>query len=137
VRNQGGVMAEKRKPFIRKKDYPLQARLSKELGEKLDAMIAELAGVKNSNKQPLTKTDLVVYWLDWLTGQAPEERQRWARAYRDWFLAAVRAEDAPEPSGAKIKGGHTVGRVRSLDDDVEPGKPGRPKRNKMDAQAAR
>jgi hypothetical protein len=122
----------------RQKSINFQVRMKPELVAAFDAMLEGMAtgGAVNADDDPLNRTDLVGYWARWITALPPEEQRRWADAYRDDHMEQIR-RGRGAASGAAIKGGHTVGRVRSLDDGIEPGKPGRPKRNKMDAQAAR
>lgn len=128
----------RRKPAARTKPEAFQVRMTTELFDKFNAMVESLQAEKNSQGLALTKTDLIEYWATWMTGLSRDEQVRWTRGYRDDFMDQIkRGNPGAESDAAAVKGGHTVGRVRSLDDDVQPGKDRRPKRNKMDSQSAR
>jgi hypothetical protein len=141
--NHRGAMTmagAKRRPANRRKAVNFQVRMRAELVEAFDAMMSgDMEGVANADDEPMTRTDLVGYWARWITGLPPEGRREWARIYRDWHMDRVRKGGVAPGSGTPaVKGKHTVGRVVSLDEGVQPGKVRRrPDRDKMDAESAR
>lgn len=86
---RGGTMTQ-RKPE-RNKNRAFQVRMTDSLADAFTGVMERLeAGVKNTQGIPLTRTDLVEYWLTWLTRLSPKSQARWAEAYRDDFMLAVK-----------------------------------------------
>lgn len=78
----------------------MQVRITDELAEQFDATIESIGGmVLGATGRPMSRTDLVEYWIKWLVGLPQEERNRWARTYRAAFVASLDAQFEAAPDG--------------------------------------
>ena len=92
-----------RKVAERVKKIPFQTRITEWARDAFEGVLENLKGVKNTDDQPTTKTDVTLWWITWMARLSPEEQAHWAATYRDEYLEHIK-RPSDEPKGKQGKG---------------------------------